>query len=124
MDRLVFINHRYEVVRPLGEGGMGSVFLVRDLAQGGKAVALKILREEAVDPLGIDRFKNEFTSMARLIHPNLAEVFDFETDEDSGRHFLTMEHVEGQDLNAFRWPAVGDHFDDLGVQCLRGLEYF
>ncbi len=123
MGRQASINARYQVIRPLGEGGIGSVYLVRDAAQGGKLVALKILREGSIDAAAVERFKNEFTSMARLTHPNLAEVYDFETEEDTGRHFLTMEYIDGQDFSALRWPVIQARFDDVAVQCLRGLDY-
>ncbi len=122
-DPVRLINQRYEVVRPLGEGGTGSVLLVRDLYQGHRAVALKLLRAGAVDPESVARFKDEFRSMTRLRHPNLAEVYDFGTLAGTGQHYLTMEYVEGQDLTALRWPAVRDRFDDLVVQCLRALDY-
>jgi len=117
------INQRYLIVRPLGEGGMGFVYLARDTALGDRTLALKILRPEALDPLAVERFKEEFRSMARLRHPNLAEVYDFETVAGSGERFLTMEHIDGRDLGAFRWPALREGFDDLAVQCLRALDY-
>ncbi len=123
MDRDTLLNQRYTVVRPLGEGGMGSVYLVRDNALGGKLVALKLLRPDAVDPGSVSRFKDEFRSMTRLHHPNLAEVYDFETLSGDGRHFLTMEYVAGMDLTGFDWKTLRDRFDDLAVQCLRALDY-
>ena len=84
------INERYAVVRPLGEGGMGSVCLVRDTLLTGRPIALKFLKPERINSEAIDRFKDEFRSMARLRHPNLAEVYDFGTVDADGRHFLTM----------------------------------
>jgi Nif-specific regulatory protein len=122
-DPVRLISQRYEVVRPLGEGGTGSVLLVRDLHQGRRTVALKLLRAEAVDPESVARFKDEFRSMTRLRHPNLAEVYDFGTLAETGQHYLTMEYVEGHDLTSLRWPVVRDRFDDLVVQCLRALDY-
>ena len=102
---------------------MGAVYLVRDTLQVDRPVALKILRPEAIDPVSVDRFKNEFRSMSHLRHPNLAEVYDFGTVTGDGRHFLTMEYVEGRELTSLRWPAVAPSFDGLVVQCLRGLDY-
>src|SRR5260221_12795271 len=123
MDRDTLFNQRYSVVRPLGEGGMGSVYLVRDGAHGGKLVALKLLRSDAVDASSVSRFKDEFRSMTRLRHSNLAEVYDFETLAGDGRHFLTMEYVDGKDLASYEWAGRQDRFDDLAVQCLRALDY-
>ncbi len=102
---------------------MGSVFLVRDTAQGDKSIALKLLRPESIDPLSIERFKGEFRWMARLRHPNVAEVYDFDTVSGSDQRFLTMEYIDGRDLTALRWPAILERFDELVVQILRGLDY-
>ncbi|MFQ5876244.1 MAG: sigma 54-interacting transcriptional regulator [Acidobacteriota bacterium] len=123
MERDLLLNRRYRIVRPLGEGGIGVVHLAHDTFRGEREVALKILRPEAVDPDSIERFRNEFRSMTRLRHPNLAEVCDFGEDERTGRHFLTLEFIEGKPLGAFRWPALHDHFDEVVVQCLRALDY-
>src|SRR6266446_9680506 len=98
---------------------MGAVYLVRDTLQGDRPVALKILRPEAIDPASVGRFKDEFRSMAHLRHPNLAEVYDFGTVSDDGRHFLTMEFVTGEDLARSPRPALSDRVDSLAVQSLR-----
>src|SRR2546422_6243656 len=102
---------------------MGSVYLVRDTYQGGRQIALKFLRAEGINRETIELFKREFQSMARLRHPNLAEVYDFGTARDDGRYFLTMEYVKGEDLG--RQPRAGlvRRFDSLSVQCLRALDY-
>ncbi len=121
LDRL--INQRYTVVRLLGEGGMGSVYLVRDTYQGGRQVALKLLRPENLSSASIELFKDEFRSMARLRHPNLAEVYDFGSVVGDGRHFLTMEFVTGEDLARRPRPALAGRIDSLAVQCLRALDY-
>src|SRR3989441_7757270 len=120
-DRL--INQRYAVVRLLGEGGMGSVYLVRDTYQGGRQIALKFLRAEGLNSETVELFKEEFRSMARLRHPNLAEVYDFGTVEGDGRHFLTMEYVKGEDLGRQGRAELVERFDSLAVQCLRALDY-
>ncbi len=102
---------------------MGSVHLVRDTYQGGRQVALKFLRPEGINSETIELFKEEFRSMARLRHPNLAEVYDFGTAESDGRHFLTMEYVKGEDLARRDRPELVARFDSLAVQCLRALDY-
>ncbi|MBI1950654.1 MAG: serine/threonine-protein kinase PknK, partial [Acidobacteria bacterium] len=117
------INQRYDVVRPLGEGGMGTVCLVRDTLLTGRPIALKFLKPERIDSEAIERFKDEFRSMARLRHPNLAEVYDFGTVDPDGRHFLTMEYVEGDDLARLPRAGLRERFDSLAVQCLRALDY-
>jgi serine/threonine-protein kinase len=88
----------YEISSVLGRGGMGSVFLARHLRLPGKQVAIKVLRNN-VD-LGPDvhlRFRREAEIASRLGHPNIVEVFDFDTLED-GSHFLVMEYLRGQNL--------------------------
>jgi transcriptional regulator with GAF, ATPase, and Fis domain/predicted ATPase/predicted Ser/Thr protein kinase len=117
------INQRYFVVRPLGQGGMGSVYLVGDTHQGDKPVALKILRPDGIDAASVELFKEEFRSMTRLRHPNLAEVYDFGTVEGDGRYFLTMEYVEGKDLGSLPRSSLAGSFENLAVQCLRALDY-
>src|SRR5215813_12103561 len=117
------INQRYAVAHLLDEGGMGAVYLVRDTYQAGRQVALKFLRPERLDPETVERFKDEFRSMARLRHPNLAEVYDFGTAEGDGRHFLTMEYVKGQDLGHKDRQELAGRFDGLAVQSLRALDY-
>ncbi len=90
---------RFEVLRPLGTGGMGAVYLCRDGASGGH-VALKRLREATGEDARL-RFRREFRAAIRLDHPRIVRVF--ELGEDAGRDFYTMEHVEGVDLaRAFR----------------------
>jgi Nif-specific regulatory protein len=117
------LNARYLIIRPLGEGATGSVCLVQDLAQGNREIALKLLRPDVLDAESAERFKNEFRSMTRLRHPNLAEVYDFGSTGEDGLHFLTMEYVEGNDLTAWKWPAIRGRVEELVVQSLRALDY-
>src|SRR5436309_3617479 len=102
---------------------MGSVYLVRDTYQGGRQIALKFLRAEGLNSETVELFKEEFRSMARLRHPNLAEVYDFGTIEGDGRHFLTMEYVKGEDLGRQGRAELVERFDSLAVQGLRALDY-
>ncbi len=120
-DRL--INQRYANVRLLGEGGMGTVYLVRDTRLGNRPIALKFLRPGGPTAGNIDQFKNEFRSMTRLRHPNLAEVYDFGFDEEEQRPFLTMEYVDGSELPRLSRAELTQRFDSLAVQCLRALDY-
>ncbi len=85
---------RYVLLRELGAGGMGTVFLARDL-QTGESVALKRLTR--IDAKSVLRFKREFRSLAHIQHPNLVRLYDLEREPD-GMWFLTMEYVPGTDL--------------------------
>jgi eukaryotic-like serine/threonine-protein kinase len=86
----------YEIVSPLGAGGMGEVYRARDTRLG-RDVAIKVLPEEFFeDKDRVARFEREAKSLAALNHPGIAAVYSFE--EISGRHLLVMELVEGEDL--------------------------
>ncbi|MGH9366102.1 MAG: protein kinase domain-containing protein, partial [Thermoanaerobaculia bacterium] len=85
----------YEVVSPLGAGGMGEVYRARD-TRVDRPVALKVLPEEFFeDEERRARFGREAKLLASLNHPGIAVLYSFE--ESSGRHLLAMELVEGED---------------------------
>src|ERR687893_759670 len=74
--RRTVLDNRYDVVRPLGSGGMGEVYLARDRVLG-RDVALKVLRKQyAGDDEFAERFKREAMSAASLSHPNIVQVYD------------------------------------------------
>ena len=87
----------YEIVAPLGAGGMGEVYRARDTKLG-RDVALKLLPDAfASDPDRLARFQREAHVLASLNHPNIAAIHGLE-DAD-GAHALVMELVEGEDLS-------------------------
>lgn len=96
-----FINRRYSLVKPLGEGGMGTVFLAKDMLRNDEAVALKMVKWETINKNVLNRFKYEFTIMTRLRHPHLAKVYDFGYDRQHGHYYLTMEYIEGTALDDY-----------------------
>src|SRR5450631_4008866 len=86
----------YEILAPLGAGGMGEVYLAKD-ARVDRTVALKVLPEEFFeDGERRARFEREAKLLASLNHPGIAILYSFE--EISGRHILSMELIEGEDL--------------------------
>src|SRR5271169_4950159 len=86
----------YEILTPLGHGGMGEVYRARDLRLG-RDVAVKILPEHlAADPAALTRFEREAITVAALSHPNIVAIFDF--GEESGTRFAVMELLEGETL--------------------------
>lgn len=88
---------KYRVVRMLGEGGMGEVFLAEHEAIG-KRVAIKILRNEHAQKEDVvERFRLEARSASRIQHPSVVQVFDFGQIDD-GRFYLALEYLEGVDL--------------------------
>lgn len=89
----------YRVLRRLGKGGMGEVYLVEDEAQHRK-FAVKVLDPESYgqDPEFLKRFIRESEFAMRVRHPNLVEVYDAGIDPESGICYLTMEYLPGGSL--------------------------
>src|SRR5262245_39097211 len=86
---------RYRILRKLGQGGMGAVYLAHD-SQLDRQVALKVPRFTAGDGESIERFKREARTAATLQHANLCPIYD--VGDIDGRHYLTMAFVEGRSL--------------------------
>ena len=87
---------RYELGERLGHGGMSTVQLAHDRRLE-RDVAVKLLAEHlADDPQFVSRFRREALAAARLVHPNIVQVFDFGLDDGSGRHYIVMEHIRGR----------------------------
>ncbi len=94
----------YEIVEKIGAGGMGEVYRARDTKLG-RDVALKLLPEEmSADPERRKRFEREAKAIASLNHPNIVTIYSVE--ESQGRHFLTMELVDGKTVSDLL-PADG-----------------
>lgn len=88
---------RYEVVRQVGAGGMGTVYEAEHVVLR-KRVALKVLKQAlAADRLAIARFEREAQACATLQHPNLMQVFDCGVTTD-GCPYLVMEYIEGRNI--------------------------
>ncbi|MCO5168251.1 MAG: tetratricopeptide repeat protein [Planctomycetes bacterium] len=116
------LNDRYEILRPLGHGGMGAVYLVFD-RQVGRQVALKSFPPMARRVEDLAHFEHEFLTLSRLRHPNVAEVYDFGVIEGTNDVFFTSELIDGKDL--FEVTADLPELDlaRLIVQVCRGLSY-
>ncbi len=90
------IANRYELGERLGFGGMSTVQIAFDRRLE-REVAVKVLAEHlADDPQFVSRFRREALAAARLVHPNIVQVFDFGLDEPTGRHYIVMEYIRGQ----------------------------
>lgn len=92
---------RYELVRPLGRGGMAEVFLARQTAMAGfskQLVIKRVLPELVDDARFVAMFLDEARLAARLTHPNICQVF--ELGEVNGQYFIAMEHVAGVTLTS------------------------
>ncbi|MBN1868751.1 protein kinase [Candidatus Sumerlaeota bacterium] len=88
----------YRIVRLLGRGGMGHVYLAVDTTLD-RPVALKVVRSElTANPSNLERFRREARAVARLNHPQIVQIFEFGQHE--GMPFYAMEYVEGKSLAA------------------------
>jgi serine/threonine protein kinase len=117
---------RYELGPRLGVGGMSTVVSAFD-DRLEREVAIKLLAEHlADDSQFVARFRREALAAARLVHPNIVQVFDFGLDEATHRHYIAMELVRGQSgAEILRDQGVLDLRDALSIvaQACRGLEY-
>jgi len=88
----------YKILAKVGQGGMGQVFKAKQ-DRLDRLVALKIIREECVsqDPHALRRFEQEAKAAAKLSHPNIIVIYDFNQVENT--YYIAMEYVEGIDLH-------------------------
>ncbi|NVI99986.1 protein kinase [Myxococcus sp. AM009] len=101
VDRMLgrVVAGRFRILRRLGQGGMGSVYLAEQVGIG-QQVAMKFLNSGlSMDPDVARRFLNEAKSYARVAHPNAVTLHDFGQDEE-GSLYISMEYVEGNDLKS------------------------
>ena len=115
---------RFEVLAPLGEGGMGVVYRAKDRDLG-DIVALKLVRSETMqnDPNALERFKDEVRLARRISHRNVARTHDF--GEADGVYYVTMEYVAGTPLKELlktRGRLPVDATVSVGKQLCRALE--
>ena len=96
----IVIAETYEIERQLGRGGMGEVWLAKHRRLAGKQVAVKVLHVDRELPQeALARFKREAEIAARLEHPNIVQVLDFNT-LPTGQPYLVMEYLKGSSLAA------------------------
>src|SRR5205823_6076779 len=89
----------FQLLRRIGHGGMGQVYLARQLSLK-RQVALKLLRDElANDRTALKRFKVEAEAIARLTHANIVQVYAF--GEADGLRYMALEYVDGRNLREY-----------------------
>jgi serine/threonine protein kinase/outer membrane protein assembly factor BamD (BamD/ComL family) len=120
---------RYEIVRELGKGAMGVVYLAKDPLIG-RLVALKTIRAARGDDDETREFQQRFIREAQaagiLNHPAIVTVHDIGQDEPSGTNFISMEYVEGQNLKeilAQGRPLSFDEIGDIAAQVAEALDF-
>jgi len=126
------LNGRYEIVRRIGGGGMGAVYLAKDRNLGDAPRAVKEMVESHLDPAqhekAIGDFKRESLLLTSLEHPCIPTIYDYFYDEALGRFYLVMKYISGGDLASRLRAAVGGRLDektvtDWGMQVADVLDY-
>ena len=91
---------RFELIRKLGEGGMGQVWLAKQISPVQRQVALKLIKAGMYDEAVVQRFQSERQSLAMMDHPAIAKVFDAGTTPQ-GQPYLVMEYVPGLPITEY-----------------------
>ena len=117
---------RYRLERRLGVGGMATVQLAFDTRLE-RYVAVKLLAEHlAEDSSFVSRFRREALAAARLVHPNIVQVFDFGLDDATARNYIVMEFVDGEscaEILRDHGPLAPREAVNVLTQACRGLDY-
>ncbi len=114
---------RYEILGPLGRGGMGMVYKARDRRLD-EVVAIKVLRPDfGSDPAMAERFRSEIKLARKVRHRNVCSIHDY--GEDQGLLYISMEYVEGVDLKQVLKQSgalAPDRGYEVAIQIVEGLQ--
>jgi tRNA A-37 threonylcarbamoyl transferase component Bud32 len=104
LDEGIVLNGRYEIVRKIGGGGMGAVYLASDNNLGGVLRAVKEMVqahiEEALQDKAINDFRRESMILSTLDHPSIPTIYDYFFDDTENRFYLVMKYISGGDLSS------------------------
>ena len=117
------LNNRYEIIKPIGSGGMAEVYLAKDTLLD-REVAIKMLRSQFNnDKALLDQFKREAKSAAKLVHPNIINVYDVVAGADE--QFIVMEYVDGINLKHYMEQNKLKIIDvlDIVIKISEGLQH-
>jgi serine/threonine protein kinase/tetratricopeptide (TPR) repeat protein len=117
------IDQRFELGDRLGQGSLGRVFECRDRKQGGRRLALKLIRPDVMNSSSANFLKHEFRVLSHLDHPNIAQVFEFGRIPGRKELYFTEELVEGYNFVKVLRRAPISVFLDVFAQFLRALGY-
>ena len=113
------LNNRYEIIRKIGGGGMGAVYMATDKNLGETLRAVKEMVqsyiEESQQEKAIDDFKREATILTTLDHPAIPTIYDYFYDETEGRFYLVMKYISGGDLAQRLRSAPEGRIDEISV---------
>jgi len=126
------LNSRYEIVRRIGGGGMGAVYLAKDRNLGDAPRAVKEMIESHLDDIqhekAIADFKRESLLLTSLEHPSIPTVYDYFYDDNSERFYLVMKFIPGSDLSSRLRKTPGGRIEEptvteWAIQTADVLEY-
>lgn len=126
------LNGRYEIVRKIGGGGMGAVYLASDSNLGGVLRAVKEMVQSHIEDdqqeKAIADFKRESMILSSLDHPSIPTIFDYFFDDSEGRFYLVMKYISGGDLSSRLRSASEGKIEERkvvewGIQITEVLEY-
>lgn len=126
------LNMRYEIVRRIGGGGMGAVYLAKDKNLGGAYRAVKEMLQSHLDEAqqvkAVEDFKRESLLLTSLEHVSIPTIYDYFYDEFAGRFYLVMKYISGGDIAVHLRNAPGGYVDELtvarwGMETADVLEY-
>lgn len=132
LDPSTVLNSRYEIVRRIGGGGMGAVYLAKDRNLGDAPRAVKEMVETHLDESqhekAIGDFKRESLLLTSLEHPSIPTIYDYFYDTTWNRFYLVMKYISGGDLASRLRSSTGGKLDektvtDWGMQIADVLEY-
>ncbi len=116
------IAERYEIIKRIGRGGMGVVYVAKQSTLS-RYVVIKLLAPELLDDQSaLARFEREARGLSRLMHPNVVTIFDFGRDGDHA--YIAMEYVQGETLSRYlrrTGPLQMPAFAPIAIQILKGL---
>jgi len=113
------LNNRYDIVRKIGGGGMGAVYLANDRNLGGVQRAVKEMVqshiEEEQQEKAVDDFKRESTILSTLDHPSIPTIYDYFFDAQESRFYLVMKYISGGDLAGKLRSTAEGRIDEMTV---------
>ena len=119
LDEGTILNNRYEIVRKIGGGGMGAVYLASDKNLGGISRAVKEMVqsyiEDAQQEKAVNDFRRESMLLTSLEHPSIPTIYDYFFDEKEARFYLVMKYISGGDLAARLRSAPEGRIDEASV---------
>ena len=132
LEPSTLLNNRYEIVRRIGGGGMGAVYLAKDRNLGDAPRAVKEMIETHIDEeqheKAVQDFKRESMLLTQLEHPSIPTIYDYFYDAQLSRFYLVMKYISGGDFASRLRNAPGGRIDeknaaDWGMQVADVLHY-